>query len=286
MSLKRAIAAAAVSAATLSSAAWAADAPTVVLVHGAWANGSSWAEVIPLLQAGGLDVVAVHNPLSSFEADVAATRRVIDDQPGDVILVGHSYGGAVITEAGNSDKVQALVYVAAFAPSAGESLNAIVGSAPQPPQWLKLIHADARRLPFVAGRRDGEVSSRPTFSPEAAAVLAATQATGLRRRLRRQDHHAGLAVKPSWFVISDNDQIIPPPLQAAFADKMGANGIHVALEPCGHAVAAAGGGRRDFRGDRWHAVTVRMGTAATQVRREPRSGVLPGRSKAKGEGSP
>ena len=157
MSLKRAIAAAAVSAATLSSAAFAADAPTIVLVHGAWANGSSWAEVIPLLQARGLDVVAVHNPLSSFEADVAATRRVIEDQAGDVILVGHSYGGAVITEAGTSDKVRALVYVAAFAPSQGESINAIVGAAPQPPEWSSEIHADGGGYLSWSAAGDGEV---------------------------------------------------------------------------------------------------------------------------------
>ena len=101
---------------------WRQDAvKTVVLVHGAWADGSSWAEVVPLLEAAGLNVVAVQNPLSSFESDVANTVRVIDDQPGDVILVGHSYGGMVITEAGNNPKVKALVYVAAFAPGGRDS---------------------------------------------------------------------------------------------------------------------------------------------------------------------
>ena len=94
MSIKTILAATAVGTASLVSAAFAADAPSVMLVHGAWANGSSWARVVPLLQARGLDVVAVHNPLSSFEADVAATRRVIEGSKKDVILVGHSYGGA------------------------------------------------------------------------------------------------------------------------------------------------------------------------------------------------
>jgi pimeloyl-ACP methyl ester carboxylesterase len=227
MSLKRAIAAAAVSAATISSAAWGTDAPTIVLVHGAWANGSSWEAVIPLLQARGLDVVAVHNPASSFEADVAATRRVIADQTNDVILVGHSYGGAVITEAGNSDKVRALVYVAAFAPSPGESVNAIVGSAPQPPEWSSQIHADAGGyLTWPAAAMAKYFA--PDISPEASALLAATQAPIFAGAFDGKITSAAYTQKPTWFVVADNDQIIPPPLQAAFADKMGATTIHVA----------------------------------------------------------
>src|SRR6266404_2879681 len=94
---------------------------TVVLVHGAFADGSSWNKVIPLLQAKGLKVVAVQNPLTSLADDVAAAKRVIDSQTGPVILVGHSWGGTVITEAGGHDKVAALVFVAAFAPDVGES---------------------------------------------------------------------------------------------------------------------------------------------------------------------
>jgi len=206
--------------------AWAADAPSVVLVHGAWANGSSWEEVIPLLQAQGLEVVAVHNPLTSFEADVAATKRVIDDQKGDVILVGHSYGGVVITEAGSSDKVRALVYVAAFAPSAGESVNAIVGSAPQPPEWLGQIHADASG--YLSWPADAMAKYfAPDISPEGAALLAATQAPLFAGAFDGKITTAAYAAKPSWYLIADNDQIIPPQLQAIFAEKMGATGLHV-----------------------------------------------------------
>src|ERR1700727_1479106 len=94
----------------------------VVLVHGAWADGSSWSKVIPLLQAKGLHAVAVQNPLNSIADDVASTNRFIHAQDGPVLLVGHSYGGAVITEAGNNAKVAGLVYVAAFAPDVGETL--------------------------------------------------------------------------------------------------------------------------------------------------------------------
>ena len=93
----------------------------IVLVHGAWADGSCWSKVIPLLEAKGLHVVAVQNPLTSLADDVAATKRAIALQDSPVILVGHSYGGAVITEAGNDPKVVGLVYVAAFAPGDGES---------------------------------------------------------------------------------------------------------------------------------------------------------------------
>jgi len=106
-----------------SSVAWAqTDTPTVVLVHGAFADGSSWSKVIPLLREKGLDVVSVQNPLSSLEADVDATRRAIDQVDGPVVLVGHSWAGVVITEAGNNPKVNSLVYVAAFVPDAGQSI--------------------------------------------------------------------------------------------------------------------------------------------------------------------
>src|SRR5271163_4133683 len=105
----------------------------IVLVHGAWADGSSWSKVIPLLQAKGLHVVAVQNPLTSLAEDVAATKRIIALQDGPVILVGHSYGGVVITEAGNDPKVVGLVYVAAFAPGDGESVASISKDFPTPP---------------------------------------------------------------------------------------------------------------------------------------------------------
>ncbi len=106
---------------------------TVVLVHGAFADCSSWNKVIPLLQAKGLKVVAVQNPLTSLADDVAAAKRVIDSQTGPVILVGHSWGGTVITEAGGHDKVAALVFVAAFAPDVGESTADLGKNGPPPP---------------------------------------------------------------------------------------------------------------------------------------------------------
>ena len=95
----------------------------VVLVHGAWADGSSWSKIVPLLQATGIHVACAQNPLSSIADDVASTNRIIDAQDGPVLLVGHSYGGAVITVAGDNPKVSGLVYVAAFAPDEGETLG-------------------------------------------------------------------------------------------------------------------------------------------------------------------
>lgn len=123
-----------------------ADAParpkrSIVLVHGAFADGSSWDRVASTLQAKGFGTVAVHQPLTSFAEDVAATRRAIDAQPGEVVLVGHSYGGAVITEAGNDPKVVALVYVAAFGPDAGESINDLNKGRPAP-VWATALKVD------------------------------------------------------------------------------------------------------------------------------------------------
>jgi pimeloyl-ACP methyl ester carboxylesterase len=114
----------------------------IVIVHGAWADGSSWSKVIPLLQANGLHVIAVQNPLTSLADDVAATKRAIALQDGPVLLVGHSYGGVVITEAGNDPKVVGLVYVAALAPSNGESVASVTKPFPPAPLGGE-VRADA-----------------------------------------------------------------------------------------------------------------------------------------------
>lgn len=232
MTFKKAVAAAAVGAAIAATAvgpvtaAQAADAPTIVLVHGAWANGSSWARVVPLLQARGLDVVAAHIPLSSFEADVAATRRVIEAQTRDVILVGHSYGGAVITEAGASSKVRALVYVAAFAPSNGESINGIVGAHGKP-EWSGEIRADAGGMLTWSAKGMAKYFA-PDLPAQDAALLAVTQAPLFAGAFDGKVTAAAFSQKPSWYVVADDDRIIPAPLQRAFAGKMGAKTSHVA----------------------------------------------------------
>src|ERR1700686_1969221 len=159
----------------------------VVIVHGAWADGSSWSKVIPLLQAKGLHVVAVQNPLTSLADDVAATKRAIAMQDGPVLLVGHSYGGVVITEAGNDPKVVGLVYVAALAPSGGDPLSSI--SKPYPPTPLGAeIHADPDGFLTLTAKGIAEDFAQDlpdkekqlltaTQAPTAAAVFGATITT-------------------------------------------------------------------------------------------------------------
>lgn len=192
---------------------------TVVLVHGAWADGTSWSRVIPYLLAAGLNVVAVQNPLASLEGDVANTTRVINDQADDVILVGHSYGGVVITEAGNNPKVKALVYVAAFAPKPGESVNSILSAFPKP-AWFATLHADAGgyvtwpldswKSEFATGLPSGEqdmlhATQHPTFYGVNDNAVGAT---------------AAWATRPVFSVVSQQDHIIPAPLQMLFAQQM------------------------------------------------------------------
>lgn len=232
MTKTRAIAAAAaaglslaLNAAEVGSASGARKVPAVVLVHGAWANGSSWARVVPLLQARGLDVIAVHNPLSSFEVDVAATRRVIEAQTKDVILVGHSYGGAVITEAGTSNKVRALVYVAAFAPSDGESISMIVG-AHGTPEWFGELRADAGGMLTWSAHGMAKYFA-PDLPAQETALLAATQAPFFAGAFDGKVTSAAYSQKPSWYVVAEDDRIIPPKLQLAFANKMRATTVPV-----------------------------------------------------------
>jgi pimeloyl-ACP methyl ester carboxylesterase len=145
----------------------------VVLVHGAFADGSSWSKVIPLLEAKGLRVVAVQNPLSSLAADVATTKRAIANMKGPVLLVGHSYGGAVITEAGNDPNVQGLVYVAAFAPGDNEAVADVGKSFPVPPGMAEEV-PDAEG--FISLTMKGvEEDFAPDLSPAERKLIAATQ---------------------------------------------------------------------------------------------------------------
>jgi pimeloyl-ACP methyl ester carboxylesterase len=205
---------------------------TVVLVHGAWANSSSWSRVIPLLQAAGLNVVAVSNPLATLEGDVANTKRVIDDQTNPVILVGHSYGGAVITEAGNNDKVKALVYVAAFAPQPGQSVNAALAPFGTP-EWLGKLHADAGG--YVSWPEDAMAQYFAAGLPEdEIKVYAATQSPTFGGVYDQPiGETAAYTGRPAWSVVSDEDQIIPAPLQMQSADTMKSTVVHV---PAGHLV--------------------------------------------------
>ena len=198
----------------------------VVLVHGAWADGSSWSKVILLLEAKGLHVVAVQNPLTSLADDVAATKRAIALQDGPVILVGHSYGGAVITEAGNDPKVVGLVYVAAFAPGDGESVGSI--SKPYPPTPLGgELRPDAQGFLSVTPKGIANDFAQD-LSDKEKQILTAAQGPTNAAAFGATITTAAWKTKPSWFVIAGNDRAIPPELEKAEAATMKATAITVA----------------------------------------------------------
>lgn len=198
----------------------------VVLVHGAFADGSSWAKVIPLLQARGLTVTAVQNPLSSLADDVAATKRAIADANGPVVLVGHSYGGSVISEAGNDPKVAALVFVAAGAPNAGQSFSDM--AAPYPvPAGIAAIKMDASHfltLPPAAVAQD----FAQDLPRSVTAVMASTQGPTAAAVFSAKIGNAAWMIKPSWYIVCTNDRMIQPDLERALAQKLHAKTTEIA----------------------------------------------------------
>jgi len=197
----------------------------VVLVHGAWADGSSWAKVIPLLEAEGMTVTAVQLPLTSFEADVAAVRRAIAVADGDVVLVGHSYAGAVIGEAGTDAKVMRLVYIDAFAPDAGESAGSIFAQFESAPLGAE-IRPDAEG--FLRLTHDGifNLFAQDLDDAEKAIVLA-TQGPINGAALGGVLSQAAWRSKPTFYLIGDDDQAILRAEQEKMATRMGATVAHV-----------------------------------------------------------
>jgi pimeloyl-ACP methyl ester carboxylesterase len=197
----------------------------IVLVHGAWADGSSWSKVLPLLQAKGFHAVAVQNPLSSIADDVASTNRLINAQDGPVLLVGHSYGGAVITEAGNNPKVRGMVYVAAFAPEEGETLGGMAAQYPTPPAYSEFRQVEDGYL--VLTEKGVSESFAQDLSPAEKslvfAVQGATQGAILATPIKKAAWHS----KPSWFVIASNDRTIAPEQEIDTAKRMGAKTLTV-----------------------------------------------------------
>jgi pimeloyl-ACP methyl ester carboxylesterase len=203
---------------------------TVLLVHGAWADGSSWAKVIPLLEAKGLHVVSVQIPLTSFADDVAATQRAIDLEDGPLLLVGHSYGGAVITEAGSDPKVAGLVYVSAVAPDKGESTLGLIMSVPTP------IGAELRpdKSGFLKLTPKGiSEDFAQDLSANEIAVLTATQVPANIAAMKGEVTNPAWKSKPSWYIVGANDRAISPVLEASLAKKIGATTITV---PSSHVI--------------------------------------------------
>jgi predicted alpha/beta hydrolase family esterase len=168
------------------------SAKNVVLVHGLYADGSCWLDVIPHLQRAGLNVTAVQNPLTSLEEDAAATRRALAMQDGPTVLVGHSFAGTIISETGTDPIVSALVYVAARAPDAGEDFAALAGNFPKPPASAGVVRAGADEL-----------------------VAAKTSTAAWR-------------VKPTWYQVSTEDRTINPELERFLAKRMKATTIELA----------------------------------------------------------
>jgi pimeloyl-ACP methyl ester carboxylesterase len=204
----------------------------VVLVHGAWADGSSWAKVIPILENAGLKVTAVQNPLTSFEDDVAATKRVLALQDGPVILVGHSWGGVVITEAGADPKVAGLVYVAAFAPEAGVKVGDLGKDFPAPPGGAE-IKPDASGYLTLTWKGVNERFA-PDLTPAERKIVYATQGQTNSTVFGAQVTGTPWKTKPSWSVIAADDQMISPDLERRQAQAMSGKSItlkssHVAM---------------------------------------------------------
>jgi pimeloyl-ACP methyl ester carboxylesterase len=199
---------------------------TVVLVHGGFVDGSGWQEVYRLLKEDGYSVRIVQNPTLSLEGDAAAAKRVIDAQGEPVILVGHSYGGAVITEAGNDPNVAALVYIAAFAPDTGESVNTLIADpppgAPVPPilppqEGFLFLDRDKFHASFAAD-----------VPAEQAAFMADSQVPWGVDALGGTISEAAWRSKPSWYLVATDDRMIPPPAQRSMAERSGATVVEVA----------------------------------------------------------
>ncbi|MFJ5486548.1 alpha/beta fold hydrolase [Hansschlegelia beijingensis] len=196
----------------------------VVLAHGLFADGSCWSEVIARLQAQGLNATAVQNPLTTLPEAVAAVERVLDRQDGPTVLVGHSFSGMLVTEAGVHPKVSSLVYVAARAPDAGEDYSALAKTYPTPPASAGIVFdGDEGRLTREAFLKDfaGDL-------PEAKAlVLYAVQEPFRKELLAGKTSHAAWRSRPSFYAVSTNDRTINPDLERFMAKRMGAKTIEV-----------------------------------------------------------
>ena len=194
--------------------------PAIVLVHGAFADASSWSKVIPILEKDGYYVTAVQIPLTSLDDDVAVAKRVIDAQKGPVVVVGHSYAGAVITDAAGGANVKSLVYIDAFAPEAGEPLASAGDKFAAPPLSTALVPDSAGFL-YVDRAKVHDVFAKDM--PEAdARIIAATQKPVNSSVFAAKVTTAAWKAKPSWFIIGTEDRAINPDLLRFYAKRMGA----------------------------------------------------------------
>jgi pimeloyl-ACP methyl ester carboxylesterase len=192
---------------------------SVVLVHGGFVDGSGWEDVYKILKKDGYDVSIVQNPTLSLADDVAATKRILARESAPVILVGHSYGGVVITEAGNDPRVAALVYVAAFAPDKGESVAALIKD-PQPGAPVPPIMPPQDGYLFL-DRAKFAGSFAADVAKEKAEFMADSQVPWGMEALNRAISDPAWKSKPSWYLIATDDKMIPPPAQRFMSKRAG-----------------------------------------------------------------
>ena len=198
--------------------------PSIIFVHGLWADGSSWSEVIPPLKAEGYNVIAVQNPLTSLQDDVAAVKRALDRAGGPAILVGHSWGGFVITAAGTDDRVKGLVYVAALGPDTGESVVSAASKFDPTPVFKHIAVVDGYiwlnrdALPHFAGDLSEQQQDliHATQGPANAAMIE----TGL-------PGEPAWKTKPSWYIVAQKDETITPAQERFMSKRMGATTVEV-----------------------------------------------------------
>jgi pimeloyl-ACP methyl ester carboxylesterase len=203
-----------------------AEASTIVLVHGGFVDGSGWERVYQILKKGGYRVAIVQHPTISLADDVAATTRLVHAQHGPVLLVGHSYGGAVITEAGNNAQVAGLVYIAAFVPDTGESVSTLIKDPPP-----------GAPVPPILPPQDGYLSLDKAKFPaafaadvdqEKAVFMADSQVPWGVEALTGTISEPAWKTKPSWYLVATEDQMIPPPAQRHMATPVGSTVVEVA----------------------------------------------------------
>jgi pimeloyl-ACP methyl ester carboxylesterase len=193
----------------------------VVLVHGGFVDGSGWQRVFHLLHQDGYQVAVVQNPTLSLEGDATATRRILDQQDGPTVLVGHSYGGAVISEAGTHPAVAALVYIAAFAPDKGESVNTLIAD---PPPGAPVPPILPPRDGFLFLDRDKFPAAFAGDLPlDEARFMAESQVPWGVDALAGTVTEPAWRSKPSWYLVATDDRMIPPPAQRAMAERAGAS---------------------------------------------------------------
>jgi pimeloyl-ACP methyl ester carboxylesterase len=200
-------------------------ATNVVLVHGGFVDGSGWEAVYGILRRDGFTVSVVQNPTTSLADDVAAARRVVAAQDGPVILVGHSYGGAVITQAGNDSKVAGLVYVAAFAPDRGESVATLIKDPPPGAPVPPILPPTDGYLLLDKGKFAASFAA--DVDPELAAFMADAQVPWGVEALSGTISEPAWRSKPSWYMVATEDRMIPPPAQRFMSTRAGATVVEV-----------------------------------------------------------